>query len=257
VAITSPVPEDEPRKGPNETLILLVFAVLTLAASAFVLQRAEHKALHDPAQKASRGEVKGLDALSFFREANLRKVLAKVESGSLPYVTDIRVSAVRVDVTLTNADRSAKRELSYDLDLRVRSRFDFTPSDSSAVRPGQIDAAAPERMIRSVSERTRLPASAVDYVSEDFTNTATERNWYMALDQGPARLRQWVAAPDGSDLRHPGEPSLAQRQATAKIRRNLALQQRQFKRRLALRTACLRKATDALAAARCVQRFPL
>jgi hypothetical protein len=257
VAITSPVPEEEPRKGPPETLILIVFAVLTLAASAFVLQRAEHKALHDPAQRASRGEVNGLETLSFFREANLRKVLAKVADGPLPLVTDIRVSPVRVDVTLTNADRSAKRELSYDLDLRVRNRFDFTPSDSAAVRPREIDPAAPERMIRSVTERTHQPASAVDYVAEDFTNTATERNWYMSLDQGPARLRQWVAAPDGSDLRHPGEPSAAQRQASSRLRRDLARQQRRLKRNIALRTACLRKATDALAAARCVQRYPL
>jgi hypothetical protein len=45
------VPEEEPRRGPPETLILIVFAVLTLAASAFVLQRAEHKALHDPSQR--------------------------------------------------------------------------------------------------------------------------------------------------------------------------------------------------------------
>src|SRR6476659_9325413 len=126
--------EDESRKGPPETLILVVFVILTLAASAFVLQRAEHRALHDPAQKGSRGEVKGLDALSFFRAENLRKVLAKVEAGPLPLVSDIRVSAVRVDVTLVNPDRSTKRELSYDLDLRVRHQFEFTPTDSPAVR---------------------------------------------------------------------------------------------------------------------------
>jgi hypothetical protein len=257
VAITSPVPEDEPRKGPPETLILIVFAVLTLAASAFVLQRAEHKALHDPAQKGSRGEVKGLDALSFFRTENLRRVIAKVEAGPLPLVTDIRVSAVRVDVTLVNTDRSSKRELSYDLDLRVRHQFEFTPSDSSAVRPSQIDPAAPERMIRGVLERTRLPASAVDYVTQDFTNDAAGRSWYLFLKQGPAKLRQWVAAPDGSDLRHPGEPSTAQRQADAKRQRDFQRQQRRLKRTLALRTACLRKAADAVAAAHCVQRYPL
>jgi hypothetical protein len=256
VSSTAPVMEDEP-KGPPETLILILFAVLTLAAAAFVLQRAEHHALHDPAQKAARGEVSGQSALSFFRAENLRKVLAKVESGPLPLMTDIRVSAVRVDVTLVNADRSAKRQLSYDLDLRVRHQFDFTPSDTPAVRASQVDPAAPERMIRTVVERTRLPASAVDYVAESFTNVATERNWFMSLDQGPARLRQWVAAPDGSDLRKPGEPSVAQRQADAKRRRDLARQQRTFKRNLARRSACLSKATDALAAARCVQRFPL
>jgi hypothetical protein len=257
VAITSPVPEDEPRKGPPEGLILLVFAILTLAASAFVLQRAEHHALHDPAQKGVRGEVTGLDSLSFFRAANLRKAIGKVSDGPLPLVTDIRVSAVRVDLTLVNADRSQKRELSYDLDLRVRHQFDFTPSDTPAVRPSQIDPAAPERMIRSVLERTRLPASAVDYVTQDFTNDPATRGWYLFLKQGPARVRQWVAASDGSDLRHPGEPSIAQRQADAKRRRDFARQQRRLKRNLALRTACLRKATDAVAAARCVQRYPL
>jgi hypothetical protein len=257
VAITSPVPEDEPQRGPPEGLILLVFVILTIAASAFVLQGAEHKALHDPAQKASRGEVKGLDALSFFRAQNLRKVLAKVDASSRPLITDIRVSAVRVDVTTVDSERTSKRQVSYDLDLRVRHEFAFSPRDETAVRASQVDAGAPERMIRSVMERTRLPASAVDYVAEDFTNSATERNWYMSLDQGPARLRQWVAAPDGSDLRHPGDPSLAQREANAKLRRNLALQQRRFRRNLALRTACLRKAADALAAARCVQRYPL
>jgi hypothetical protein len=257
VAVTSPVPEEEPRRGPPETLILLVFAILTLAASALVLQRAEHKALHDPAQKASRGEVKALDPLSFFRAENLRKVIAKLEAGPLPLVTGIRVSAVRVDATLVNADRSRKRQLSYDLDLRVRNEFDFTPTDTPAVRPSQIDAAAPERMIRSVLERTHLPASAVDYATQDFTGDAATRSWYLFLKEGPARLRQWVAAPDGSDLRHPGEPSIAQRRADAKRKRELARQQRRLKRTLALRTACLRKATDAVAAARCVQRYPL
>jgi hypothetical protein len=257
VAITSPVPEEEPRKGPSETLILIVFAILTIAASAFVLQRAEHRALHDPAQKGARGEVTGLDSLSFFRAANLRRAIAKVGDGPLPFVTDIRVSAVRVDLTLVNADRSRKRELSYDLDLRPRHQFDFTPSDTPAVRPSEIDPTGPERMIRSVLERTRLPASAVDYVTQDFTNDPATRSWYLFLKEGPARVRQWVAAPDGSDLRHPGEPAIAQRQANARLRSNLARQQRRLKRTLALRTACLRKATDAVAAARCVQRYPL
>src|SRR5436309_14945873 len=72
-ATSTPATGDE-RKGPPEGLILILFAVLTLAASAFVLQRAEHKALHDPAQKAARGEVSGLSGLSFFRAENLRKV---------------------------------------------------------------------------------------------------------------------------------------------------------------------------------------
>jgi hypothetical protein len=183
-------------------------------------------------------------------------VLVKVDGSPRPLIIDIRVSAVRVDVTTVDQQRTTKKQLSYDLDLRVRHEFDFNPSDEPAVPASRINPAAPERMVRAVTERTGLGADAVDYVAESFSG-AGEHTWYMALDQGPARARQWVAAPDGTDLRKPGEPSIAQKQADAKRRRDFARQQRRFKRNLALRTACLRKATDALAAARCVQRFPL
>jgi hypothetical protein len=70
------------------------------------------------------------------------------------------------------------------------------------------------------------------------------------------RLRQWIAAPDGSDIRKPGELSQAQKSADAKRRRDFRRQQRRFKQVLARRIACLTRAADAVAAARCVQRFP-
>src|SRR4051794_28264824 len=94
-ASTSPVPGSAPSggdegSGPPEGLILLLFTVLTLALSAYVLISAEHDAVHDPVQKAARGEIKGLSPDSLLRETNLRHALAKIDAGSRPFVTTIR-----------------------------------------------------------------------------------------------------------------------------------------------------------------------
>jgi hypothetical protein len=133
---------------------------------------------------------------------------------------------------------------------------DFGVGEDDAVRTSQIDPAAPERMVRAVAERTRLGTDAVDYVTMSFSGGG-ERNWYMSLDEGPARTRAWIAAADGTDLRKPGELSQAQKDADAKRKREFEAQQRRFKRQLRLRSACLSKAQDATSAARCIQRFTL
>lgn len=251
---TSPVPSEEERRGPPEGLILLAFAILTIAVSAFVLVREEDQAVKDPAQKAARGEVTGLGELSLLREPNLRRALAKVAAGPRPLVSNIRVSPDRVDVIVRDADGS-RNVLSIDPALGVKER-DFGVGDDAAVTTERLDAGAPERMVRAVAERTGLGATAVDYVTMSFSGIGAP-SWYMALDKGPARTRQWIAAADGSDLRKPGELSQAQRNADAKRRRDFEARQRKFKRTLAQRSACLRRATDATAAARCIERFPL
>jgi hypothetical protein len=240
--------------GPPESLILLVFTILTLALSAFVLLRSEDDAVNDPVQKAARGEITGLDDESLFRQANIRKALAKVDAGKRPLISNIRISATRIDVTARDAD-GFRKLLSIDTAFKVTER-DFGVGEDDAVRASQIDASAPERMVRAVAERTRMSPSAVDYVTQSFSGTG-ERSWYMSLDQGPARVRAWIAAGDGSDLRRPGELSQAQKDADAKRKREFEAQQRRFQRQLKRRTACLSKAKDATAAGRCIQRFPL
>jgi hypothetical protein len=254
---TAPSPdaaEDQGGGGPPEALILLLFTILTIAASAFVLLRAQDRAVHDPVQKASRGEIKGLDPLSLLREANLRRALAKVAGGKRPLISSIRVSAVRVDLTVRDNDGSRKL-LSIDPGFGVKTS-DFGVGDDAAVTASQINAAAPERMVRAVAERTRLGAGAVDYVALSFSGSG-EHDWFMSLDKGPFRLRQWIAAPDGTDLRKPGELAQSQKDANARQMRKFQAQQRRLKRQLARRRACLLKARDVQAASRCIQRFPL
>ena len=251
---TTPVEGESGPSGPPEGLILLVFVVLTLAASAFVLTRAADKLERDPAQKASRGEVKGLDSLSMLRTANLKRALAKVDSSSYPLISNLRVSAARVDVTARDNDGSRKL-MSIDPGLNVTTR-DFGVGEDQAVRSERINAAAPERMARSVAERTGLSPDAVDYVTTSFSGSGMP-TWYLALNQGPARIRGWIAAPDGSDLRKPGELSQAQKDENDRRRRQAEAEQRRIKRVLARRRACLIKARDVYAASRCVQENPL
>jgi hypothetical protein len=250
---SGPVSGEAEGGGPPEGLILALFAVLTLAAAAWVLVRAADHIQHDPVQKAARGEVKGLVQLSLVREPNLRRVLAKVAAGSRPLVTDIRVAPDRVNVTVRDADGSRKL-LNIDPGFGVKES-DFGVGDDPAVTTAKIDAAAPERMVRAVAERTGLGTDAIDYVTMSFSGSG-EHNWFMALKKGPARTRQWIAAANGTDLRKPGELSQAQKGADTKRRREFAARQRKFKRVFAQRGACLRKAIDAAAFERCFQRFP-
>jgi hypothetical protein len=256
-ASTSPAGQPQEQDGgggPREGLILLLFTIVTVALSAYVLTSAEQDAVHDPVQKAARGEIKGLDDESLLREANLRKVLAKIDAGPRPLVTNIRVAPERVDVTVRDSDGSRKL-LSYDPGFGVKENS-FGVGDDAAVRTAQINAAGPERMVKAVAERTRMSPDAVDYVTMSFGGSG-EPQWYMSLDQGPARVRQWVAASDGTDVRKPGELSQAQKDADAKRKREFEAQQRRYKRQLERRSACLSKARDATAAGRCIERFPL
>jgi hypothetical protein len=244
--------DGEQSSGPPEGLILLAFVVLTLAVSAWVLVGAEHRAERDPVQQAARGEIAGLDKLSLVREANLRRVIAKVAAGQRPLVTNIRVAPTRVDFTVRDAAGSRK-VLSVDPSSKVKES-DFGVGDDDALPASRLDASGPERMLRVVAERTGLGVDAVDYVALSPVGVG-EPTWYLFLKRGDARDRQWAAAMDGSDVRHPGDPSRSVRRANARSRRKAKADQARVRRAVERRTACLRKATDAQAAARCIERY--
>jgi hypothetical protein len=247
---TSPVPQDGGGSGPPEGLILLVFTILTVAASFLVLHNAATTSASDPVQKAARGEIQGLDELSFFRAANLRKALDKVSSSRWPLIISVRVAAARVDVTARDRDGFRKY-----ISINPAYKLDITDNDvgeDKAMPASQINVGAPERMIRSVSERTHMSADAVDYLVTDADNEK-DNAWYMFLDQGPARVRQWVATSAGTDLRHPGEPSQLQKDAEAQRQRELERQQKRQERHF----KCIAKAFTPAAYSRCDRKFPI
>jgi hypothetical protein len=217
-----------------------------------VLVRAEREAERDPVARASRGEIQAFDSKSLFREANLRRVLTNVAASAHPLVTHIRVSPTRVDLTTRDAD-GLRRSISVNTAFKF-DESDFGAGEDDAIPASRLDPSGPERMARAVVARTGLGAGAVDYVTLSPLGLG-EPTWYLFMNQGPARDRQWAAAMDGSDLRHPGDLSRSQKAANARSKRRAEAQQRHIRRAIARQNACLRKATDAQAAARCVQRF--
>lgn len=249
-AATQAASGDNGSTGPPEGLILLVFTILTVAASALVLHNTASKSATDPVQKAARGEIQGLDSLSFFRSANLRRALAKVSDGRWPLIIRMRLAAARVDVTARDKD-GFRKDLTIDPAFKVQVSDDNVGEDKT-ITAAQIDTGAPERMIRAVSERTHMSANAVDYLVIDAGNDR-ETAWYMFLDQGPARVRLWVATSNGGDLRHPGELSQAQKDANAKRERAFRRQQQ----RVARHVRCITHAFTPAAYARCDRKFPL
>jgi hypothetical protein len=250
---TGPVPApagDAGAGSPPEGLVLLVFTILTVVASVLVLHSAAANSEKDPLQKAARGEIQGLDQLSFFRAANFRKALAKVSDGRWPLIISVRLAAARVDVTARDKD-GYRKYLSINPAYKV-SISDDDVGEDKAISASQIDTGAPERMVRAVAERTRMSPNAVDYLVTDADNE-TDSAWYMFLDQGPARVRQWVTTHNGTDLRHPGEPSQALKAATAKRERELKRQQQ----RQARHFKCIAKAFTPAAYTRCDRKFPI
>lgn len=218
------------RTGPREGLILLLFTIVTLGVSGYVVVSAEIDKRDDPGEKAARGEIDGLDDLSLLREANLQRVLDEVADGRWPLVINLRASAPAADVTVRDAD-GYRKVLTFDPSIDSDER-DYGVGEDATLGPGQIDAGVPEKLARRVARRTGQPVEAVDYVTISASSSG-EPSWYLALDEGPARDRQWVAEMDGSDLRKPGEPSAQQR----------------------ARTECFEEADDSEDVARCIERF--
>jgi hypothetical protein len=249
---------DEPH-GPREGLILLLFAILTVAASAFVLWNDEQSAVDDPAQQVARGEVHGLSNLSMLREPNVKRVLDTVSKGKWPLVRNIRIAPGQIDVQVSDKD-GYERRLSFDPAFKM-TNDDSGVSEQNSVPASKIDAGAPEKMVRSLAERAQISPDAVDYVTNSYL-IDDKSDWFMALDQGPARVRQWVAEPDGRDLRHPGEPSTAERQAQQRQKRQADRQRRQVQRQVARQqrqaqrlSNCLTGSTTTQQVQQCYQRF--
>jgi hypothetical protein len=248
---------DGPREGP----LILLFLVATLTASAIVLHRAEADAVKDPKQKAARGEITGLSDDSLVRPENLRKALAKVNAGKYPLISNIRVAADRINLSVRDRD-GYRKYLTIDPGFGVNTS-DAGVGEDFAVHTERINVEAPQRMLRAVMERTGLTSAAFDYAATSFSENS-KTTWYMAMKRGPARVRQWVAEADGTDVRKPGELSSADKKRQADTARENARIQREARRRVRhiqavvkRRNRCITRAADAVAVSKCIEKNPL
>lgn len=248
---------DGPREGP----LILLFLVATLAASAFVLHRAEANAVKDPKQKAARGEINGLSADSLVRPENLRKALAKVNAGKYQLISNIRVAPDRINLSVRDKD-GYRKYLTIDPGFGV-STSDAGVGEDYAVHTESINAEAPQRILKAVMAKTGLTAGAFDYTATSFSENS-KPTWYMAMKRGPARVRQWIAEADGSDVRKPGELPAAEKRRQAETQRKNDELQRQIRERtrhiqavIKRRNRCIMKAPDAAHVSKCIEKFPL
>jgi hypothetical protein len=248
---------DGPREGP----LILLFLVATLAASAFVLHRAEAGAVKDPKQKAARGEINGLSDDSLVRPENLRKALAKVNTGKYQLISNIRVAPDRINLSVRDKD-GYRKYLTIDPGFGVQTS-DAGVGEDYAVHTESINAEAPQRMLKAVMAKTGLTSAAFDYAATSFSENS-KTTWFMAMKRGPARVRQWVAEADGTDVRKPGELSAADKKRQADTVRENARIQREAQQRMRhiqavvkRRNRCIAKAPDAAHVSKCIEKFPL
>lgn len=167
-----------------EGIVLTVWALLTIAAVLIVIGRAEHDALHDPVEKAARGEISGLGPLSLLRADRLQGALQAIQN-KLPdgrYVL-VRVEPTRINAQLHTGDYKLKI---YNVDAALHLHEDATSETSDKGIPADtIDPAAPQRLITAVNRRTGTKPQDVDYVVLA-TNTDHPRQsrWQLFLLRG-------------------------------------------------------------------------
>src|SRR3954451_13493024 len=101
VSATPASAADRPRRRRSETPLVLLWGLLTLAVGAFVLQRAEHAAIHDPVARGDRGHVCAARSPSLVRPANTAHVLRSLRGAMHPGET---LTSLRLDPTRANAD---------------------------------------------------------------------------------------------------------------------------------------------------------
>jgi hypothetical protein len=228
----APSAETERRRGrgPNETIILVLFFFLCLGAVGYMLYHEENRLLDDPNAKAERGEITGVTGDSLAAPENFQRALGEIDERLAPtdVINSVRLSAVRVDVTARN-ENGKQRILSVDPSFDVSTR-DFGESEQPGIRVRAIDPAAPARMFEAVQRRSGAEPKNLDYFVYSISGTIAPR-WLLYLDDVPINRKQWEADARGRDVRRLGEPSGAQ-----------AAQQR-----------CLQEADSAEEAARCQQ----
>lgn len=185
----------------------MLFTLAVLSACAAVIVPTEAHYASDPVEKASRGEIGGLDALSLLRADRATAALEAIRAGS---PAESRVQ----DLTLYPTQMSAQvvvpadgSERNVGVDVALKAHFD-DPRDASSdygVTFRRFDMTVPEAMARAVLARLHRPESDLLYATASISSSDSSYTWSLFLQHGRIRDRQWTADADGSNLKRPGE----------------------------------------------------
>jgi hypothetical protein len=190
----------------RESILVVGFLVIALAAVGVLLWSEERRLLDDPQAKAERGEIVGAEGDSLVRSGNFARAMGEIgdRMGEGAVITSLRASPVRVDAT-TRDPTGKQRILAVDPGFDVETR-DFGEGSQPGVRAAAIDTAAPERFVLEVQRRAPAEPENLDYLVYSVSAGSAPR-WLLFLDGVPLNRKQWEADSRGGDVRRLGEPS--------------------------------------------------
>lgn len=191
------------RPGGGDRTILIVFMLLVLGAAGYMLYQLEGAALVDPVERAARGEVDPAAHIALTRPAALEKALAAIDSDLPPggYVENFRLAPDRINAIVVDPS-GLRRSVAVDPALELTST-DAGSADSQGLDPGDIPAAAPERILEEAEHRYGLEPGNLDYM---VVSAGADPTW-AAFWKQPLKGNQLVAQLGGSGLRRLGEPA--------------------------------------------------
>jgi hypothetical protein len=190
----------------RESILVVGFLVVALAAVGVLLWSEERRLLDDPEAKAERGEIVGAEGDSLVGAANLTRAMEEIGDrlGEGSVITGLRLSPVRVDATTRDAT-GRQTIVSVDPGFDVETR-DFGEGTRPGVRAAAIDTAAPEKFVLEVQQRAPAKPENLDYLVYSVSAGSAPR-WLLFLDGVPLNRKQWEADSRGGDVRRLGEPS--------------------------------------------------
>jgi hypothetical protein len=204
---TASVPDSAGDPGARgETFLLGTWVVAVLIAVAVMDVVLEHRGVHDPIQRAARGEIKGVGSGSLIRPDRLRLALAKVGRDLDPesVVTSFRLAPDRINMTIR--DSQGRRSL-YNVDPALNvdhSSFGEGLEDGFSIRRVPVEGA--RRAVLAAAARHGTGPGDIDYMVLDYGSiTRGGFSWNIFFKTGRVDRRQYFADGDGGNVRRPGE----------------------------------------------------
>lgn len=190
-----------------------LFVLLFIAAFAVLFTTTEQDRLHDPAQRASRGDITYKTADSLIKHGNLTKALAalKAKSPANATVESLRITPTRIDATVAQSD-GAQFELSVDPAFKV-TKDTYPASEPEGLPFSKIPTAVPERLLATTESKLGLKAADLDYIllnpSTSIDGTRDD-DWGLYYSKPPLH-NDATATLAGKDVRLLGTPDAATR----------------------------------------------
>lgn len=194
------VPE---RREPRRSPLPVIFTIVAIAVTAWVLYRADHGAVDSPAVVTRELGGHALGAHSLVRAANFRRALTAVRGEMEPGedLLSLRLTPVELSSTVRDANGNT-RLVDVGVDFGVDARDWSTDTSSTPLDVAAIDPAVPQKIVRAALHNAHADDTHLASVS---LSGSEQPSWYLSLDDVPIAEQSWSADLAGIAVTHPGE----------------------------------------------------